>query len=239
MSPKFTMKAAKFAFLRKLGTSNIDTVVCWRTIYSVRKKYSLLSRVFLVRATASFAIGTNTFPKAEEVPAIMSCTFTSRLDSWRVTISLVGLTILRDRLFSTKTDTVLFFWSCLTYSKLNIRPFSFTWLEMNLVRWSKSSTSTWILGGAFKSFPEFVSFFLSSKLFFFFFYFSCEFVILLGEITFCSGGETFSAEGDFTCLSGGETFFFLLRMICFFWAMNRPYLEKIRHFWPSRLTGRS
>ena len=52
MLPKFSMKAAKFASLRKQGASYIDTVVRRRPIYLVRKKYSLFSKIFLVRATA-------------------------------------------------------------------------------------------------------------------------------------------------------------------------------------------
>ena len=89
---------------------------------------------------------------------IIACAFTPRLEIWRRTMSLAGLTILRDRLSTTKTDTVLFFWSSLTSSKLNIRPCSCTSLEMAFARWSKSSTSTCIFGGAVQLFSLFLPF---------------------------------------------------------------------------------
>ena len=58
----------------------------------------------------------------------------------------------------TKTDTVLFFWSCLTSSKLNIRPCSGISLEKAFARWSKSSMSTGIFGGAVQLFSVVLTF---------------------------------------------------------------------------------
>ena len=63
-------------------------------------------------------------------------------------MSLWGLTILRKRLSTTKTDTVLFFWSCLTSHKLNISPFFCISLDTAFAYGRRSSTSTSILSGA-------------------------------------------------------------------------------------------
>ena len=180
-------------------------------------------------------------------------------------MSLVGLKILRDGLSTTKTDTVLFFWSCLTSSELNIRPCSCTSLEIALARWSKSSTSTCSFGGAVQLFSVFFPF-----SFFVFKYggrnygFVRGFTVLVrrrvfleeGNLTFWSEGETFlsgrvishfgSGEGHFcgeTVISHfghGEGHFWTGRFF-FFWGgglKDNPYLGKIRLLWPSRLTGR-
>ena len=131
-------------------------------------------------------------------------------------MSLAGLTIFLDHLSTTKTDTVLFFWSSLTSSKLNIRPCSCTWLDMAFALWSKSTTSSWILGGAFQIFLFSFSwsFFEGSETFFedelFGLFWSGGGAFLCGEgvFLFCSGGRVFLG-GDFDAIlsSGGGSFF--------------------------------
>ena len=114
-------------------------------------------------------------------------------------MSLAGLTILRDRLSTTKTDTVLFFWSCLTSSKLNIRPCSCTSLEMAFARWSKSSTSTCIFWGAVQLFSFSFSFFWGDD----FPSFSGEGNFFGDVFSFWSGGGAFFVLGDFFFFTGG------------------------------------
>ena len=128
-------------------------------------------------------------------------------------MSLAGLTIFLDRLSTTKTDTVLLFWSCLTSSKLNIRPCSCISLEMAFARWSKSSTSTCIFGGAVQLFS-----FFSPTTF--------SFSFLSGEGCFLGGDFSFfcvwSVGGAF--LSHGDSPFF------FTWGGGSPLLGEKRAF---------
>ena len=127
-------------------------------------------------------------------------------------MSLAGLTIFLDRLSTTKTETVLFFWSCLTSSKLNIRPCSCISLEMAFARWSKSSTSTCIFGGAVQLFSFFSTTF--------------SFSFLSGEGCFLGGDFSFfcvwSVGGAF--LSHGDSPFF------FTWGGGSPLLGEKRAF---------
>ena len=122
-------------------------------------------------------------------------------------MSLAGFTILCDCLSTTKTDTVLFFWSYLTSSKLNISPCSCASLEMAFARWSKSSTLTWIFGGTVQLFSVF-SFSWSGA-----FLGNGDFILSVGgaflsgeggfplrdfcgDLSFWSGGGAFLKEGD-------------------------------------------
>ena len=134
-------------------------------------------------------------------------------------MSLAGLTIFLDRLSTTKTDTVLFFWSCLTSSKLNIRPCSCTSLEMAFARWSKLSTSTCIFWGAVQLFS----------------FFSTTFSFSFGDLVdaFLSGVGCFLGaiflffcvwSGGGLFLSEGESFFF------FTWGGGSPLLGEKRAF---------
>ena len=125
-------------------------------------------------------------------------------------MSLAGLTIFLDRLSTTKTDTVLFFWSCLTSSKLNIRPCSCTSLEMAFARWSKSSTSTCIFGGAVQLFS------FSWEIFSGVAFLSGEVDFLGGVFSFWSGGGAFWGVGD--------SFFF------FTWGGGSPLVGEKRAF---------
>ena len=117
-------------------------------------------------------------------------------------MSLVGLTIFLDRLSTTKTDTVLFFWSCLTSSKLNIRPCSCTSLEMAFACWSKSSTSTCIFGGAVQLFS---------------FSFGLSFLSGVGSFLFGDFSFFWSGEGAFFEI--GDSFFF------FTWRGGSPAIN--------------
>ena len=98
---------------------------------------------------------------------------------------------------------------------------------MAFARWSKSSTSTWILGGAVQLFSCFS--------------FSFSGAFLANDLsvggTFLSGLDSFFC-GDFSFWSGGGAFWG--RVIYFFLSEGEghPYLGRIRPLWPSRLTGR-
>ena len=156
-------------------------------------------------------------------------------------MSLAGLTIFLDRLSTTKTDTVLFFWSSLTSSKLNIRSCSCTWLDMAFAHWSKSTTSTWIFGGAFQIFslPSFSwSLFEVGETFFkgelFNLFWSGGGAFLWGEglFLFCSGGVVFLG-GDFEEIlsSGGGPFFSEGDFVFFFGSVGgSPLLGGNRAF---------
>ena len=125
-------------------------------------------------------------------------------------MSFAGLTIFLDRLSTKKTDTVLFFWSCLTSSKLNIRPCSCISLEMAFARWSRSSTSTCIFGGAVQLFS------FSSEIFPGVAFLSGEDDFLGGVFSFWSGGGAFLGVGD--------SFFF------FTWGGGSPFVGEKRAF---------
>ena len=128
-------------------------------------------------------------------------------------MSFAGLTIFLDRLSTKKTDTVLFFWSCLTSSKLNIRPCSCISLEMAFARWSRSSTSTCIFGGAVQLFS-----FLSPP------FWGDDFSSFSGEGDFLGGVFSFwSGEGAF--FGAGDVFFFF-----FTWGGGSPLLGEKRAF---------
>ena len=112
-------------------------------------------------------------------------------------MSLASLTILRDRLSTTKTDTVLFF-LILSYL-LQIEHKAM--LLYFIARWSKSSTSTCIFGrGAVQLF----SFSFSSP------FWGDDFPSFSGEgnfwdvFSFWSGGGAFLVLGDFFFFTGGE-----------------------------------
>ena len=181
MSPKFSIKAAKFASLRKLGTSYIDTVVRYYPMYSVRKKYSLFSRVFLARATASSAAGKRKkYQLLWLVPLCPGWIVDALPCLWCASQSC-------ETVFPQQRQMLFFFffffffWSCLTSTKLNKRPCSSTWLEMALF--------------LFFCFFSFVSFLSLIK--------RGGFMFLFGNLTFWSEGGTFS-EGVISHIGQGH-----------------------------------
>ena len=167
-------------------------------------------------------------------------------------MSLAVLTIFLERLSTTKRDTVLFFWSSLTSSKLNIRPCSCTWLDMAFAFWSKSTTSTWILGGAFQIFSDSFSFsfgsslfevgetFIADKLFGLFWSGWGAFLWGEGDFPSFSGGGVFLGGDCNVILSSGGGSFLEEGDLAFFFEHvgGHPCREEIGPLWPSRLTGR-